>query len=475
MHKKLPLLLTITISLLLLCQTAHADFRKALDAYIARDGATMLKEVKDAVDKKNDDGLMLFLMATNMDAATSDYDETTKQSKSTLRAILPQPKWDEMRELLVQATNSSTVDAQYYFLTATQFRPDSIEKIINEYASKGSKLAMLRLSEEDKAKAGSPFAQLILGLKYLNFTTYIGYGCAESKEPICQTKNEEKGYYWLRQAAKSFEVNGSSAIGAYADSMCELFQNESQFNNPAGLRQAYLWCVMGVNTGGQSSMRLLDRMYVSGKLKTTAPELDAIWSDEKKRKVKLFPSTFKELPDWIDQARKELSKEDVPQISFTSFDNMPYRIDVYKDGRIKMLDNFYLGESQTESVLLKKVSPSLVKAFLADLKKTGYYQWSVADLRPGFCPKFIDCHTAAMVLTVRHGTQAKRMNLHIASTNKLLDKNWLDVQRMAKLKTLVDKYFPTKQLRIELGNSEKIKQKMLDRENEWQLVQEKVN
>ena len=37
-----------SISLLLITQTAYADFRKALDAYQARDGATMLKEVKDA-------------------------------------------------------------------------------------------------------------------------------------------------------------------------------------------------------------------------------------------------------------------------------------------------------------------------------------------------------------------------------------------------------------------------------------------
>ena len=39
----------ICMALLFTTQTAHADFRKALDAYMARDGATMLKEVKDAV------------------------------------------------------------------------------------------------------------------------------------------------------------------------------------------------------------------------------------------------------------------------------------------------------------------------------------------------------------------------------------------------------------------------------------------
>lgn len=460
-----------SISLLLITQTAHADFRKALDAYMARDGATMLKEVKDAVDKKNDDGLMLLLMATNMDAATSDYDETTKQSKSTLRAILPQPKWGEMRELLVQATNNSTVDAQYYFLTASQFRADSIAKIANEYATKGSRIAMLRLSEEDKAKAGSPFAQLMLGLKYFNFKDYIGYGCADSKEPICQTKNEEKGLYWLQQAAKNFEGNGSSAMGVYADSMCDLFQRESKFNNRVGLRQAYLWCVMGINSGGQSSMRLLSNMQESGKLKTAAPELDAVWSDAKKRNAKLYLTDLEVLPDWISQARKELSKEDTPLISF-SFN---YKLDVYKDGRLKFLNNIDSDTIQAQSVLFKKVSPKLIKAFLADIKKIGFYDWplSLFATGNGFCD--IACNKIGMQITLRNGANVHRLALQSWSDDKGIDGGNVSIQRMAKIKVLVEKYFPTKQLRIELGNSEKIKQIMLDRDNQWQLIERKVN
>ncbi len=131
MNNKPSIITALTVSLLLMAQTAHADFRKALDAYQKRDGASRLKEVEDAVDQKDDHGLMLLLRATNMDAATSDYDETTKQSKSTLRAILPPPKWDEMRELLVQATNNSTLDVQYYFFTNTPFKVDLYKKYLN--------------------------------------------------------------------------------------------------------------------------------------------------------------------------------------------------------------------------------------------------------------------------------------------------------------------------------------------------------
>ena len=473
---KSNLLFVASISLLLITQTAHADFRKALDAYQKRDGATMLKEVKDAVEKKNDNGLMLFLMATNMDAATSDYDETTKQSKSTLRAILPQSKWDEMRELLVQATNNSTVDSQYYYLTASQFRTDSIAKTVNEYAAKGSKLAMLRLSEEDKAKAGSPFAQLTLGLKYLKFTDRIGYGCADTTDPICKTRDEAKGYYWLKQAAKSFEENGSSAIGAYADSMCELFQHESQFNNRAGLRQAYLWCVMGVNSGGQSSMRLLDMMYKSGKLKIAAPELNAVWSDANKRSAKLYLTELKVVPDWIIQARRELNKDDIPQISFSFNSDMPYELDVYKDGRLKIINNLDSDTIQAQSVVFKKVSPTLIKAFLADLKKTGFYGWPLSIFAVGGlggCDK--TCVATGMQLTIRNGVNVHRLALVSWSFNKGLDIESISTHRMAKIKSLVEKYFPTKQLRIELGNSEKFKQQMLEHDNQWQLIERKVN
>ncbi len=475
MKLKSTIISALAVGFLLITQTAHADFRKALDAYQKRDGGTMLKEVKDAVDKKNDDGLMLLLMATNMDAATSDYDETTKQSKSTLRAILPPPKWDEMRELLVQATNNSTVDAQYYFLTASQFSTDSIAKIVNEYAAKDSKLAMLRLSEEDKAKAGSSFAQLMLGLKYLNFTTNIGYGCSDIADPICKTRNEAKGYYWLKKAAKSFEENGSSAMGVYADSMCDLFQHESQFNNPAGLRQAYLWCVMGVNSGGQTSMRSLNIMHNSGKIKIAAPELDAVWNDEKKRNAILFPTELKELPAWIIEARHKLSKEDVPQISFSFQGYMPYKLDVYKNGRLEILNNLNSDTIQAESVYYKKVSPRLIKVFLTDLKKTGFYKWPLSQFATssGFCD--MNCNATGVQITVRNGTNIHRLALVSSSDNKGIDGGNISIQRMAKIKMLVEKYFPTKQLRIELGNSKKIKQQMLELDNQWQLIERKVN
>jgi hypothetical protein len=178
----------------------------------------MLKEVKDAVDKKNDDGLMLLLMATNMDAATSDYDEATKQSKSTLRAILPPPKWDEMRELLVQATNNSTVDAQYALVTSS-FGKDTVIKALKaaqvkrgekpksayslqeinegyEAVKKELRAKDLVTSEADmmaRAEVGDYGAQQTLGLMYSHYTGYYDYACdSQLNHPACKVIDEAK-------------------------------------------------------------------------------------------------------------------------------------------------------------------------------------------------------------------------------------------------------------------------------------------
>lgn len=55
------LTIALSLSLMLPAQLAHADFRRALDAYFAKNGQAMLSEVQDAVNNKNDDGINLFI------------------------------------------------------------------------------------------------------------------------------------------------------------------------------------------------------------------------------------------------------------------------------------------------------------------------------------------------------------------------------------------------------------------------------
>lgn len=127
------LLFAITsASLLLTPALSYADFRKALTAYQNRDGQTMLKEVQDAVDKKNDDGLILFLSVLELDSLLasdqkilSSYEEQI-QEYSTKNAANRMPVWKtilsdvdtvHLLSLLEIATVRSSLESQYRLLS----------------------------------------------------------------------------------------------------------------------------------------------------------------------------------------------------------------------------------------------------------------------------------------------------------------------------------------------------------------------
>ncbi len=489
MNNKSSIITSLAVSILMITQNAHADFRKALDAYQNRDGATMLKEVKDAVDKKNDDGLMLLLMATNMDAATSDYDETTKQSKSTLRAILPQPKWDEMRELLVQATNNSTVDTQYFLnRESRQFNRELIVKQLQaeqvkrgeqpkkEYTNQELNIAYETLDKLYQAKgmilhssgivelaeSGDPYYQESLGLAYLGKWQLCEPPVHPNNTQICQSKDETKGYYWLKRAAKTYERDGllNEGTGSYVTKMCNLFYRKSN-NELKDLRQAYLWCFMGANLGDGESVVLLREMQKSGSLKLINPKLYTDLDTAKWHEL-LFVRNIKEWPGWILEARKGLGKEDLPVFSFLLEDGYVYALDVYADGRVFIKDV----PRSTRKDLLMKVTQEDVKRFLRDLKKIGIHNWPLYS-GIGYPGEIIgESPLSKMRITLRDSNAAVR-RLYVRVHRNNVQYPSADEVKLAKVKVLVDKYFPTKQLRIELGNSEKIKQGLITRDKKW--------
>lgn len=484
------LTLTFSLSLLLTVQTAHADFRKALEAYQNRDGDTLLKEVKDAVEKKNDEGLMLLLMATNMDAATSDYDETTKQSKSTLRAILSPPKWDEMRELLVQATNNSSVDAQYYLVENSPFRVDLAKKRIlenklvanakdittqhlndmfsrnvTEFAKKGAVFAITRghsntrvLGGLDIAEAGDPFVQLQLGLQYLNETVNDtgNYGCPKgSKHPICQSKDETKGIYWLKQAANSYDVSGVDDFDVYASSMCEY-----EFKNANGdrrkLEQSYLWCLAGVNERGEgsNSMQVLNEIRDSRKLTQDELNIFAQWDATSVPKIK-------QLPTWLNEVRAKSAKVDLPVFTYYFVYGVPYFIELYLDGRVLIS---FIDMHNIHKDLLVTIKPKKVNKFLAELDKTGIKEWMPKD-NFNYC--YGDGQYASMQVNIRNGADRQRVYLWSCTPNLKVDEKKIVNLRISKIYSLVEKYFPTSQLRCGMGNSLSKKQACLVKNNQW--------
>jgi hypothetical protein len=519
MHKKLPLLLTITISLLLLCQTAHADFRKALDAYIARDGATMLKEVKDAVDRKNCEGLMLFLMATNMDAATSDYDETTKQSKSTLRAILPQPKWDEMRELLVQAAELGNADALYFLITKSVFKTEVYKKYLNKtlaqttlkdiasantFSKKQYEEVERKINNEyilksndliAKAEAGDPVSQMQLGLAYFKSGRYANWDSTQPPAFKQLAKDEAKGSYWLKRAAKSYEISGyEENAGLFSRQMCELLHATAN-GDKYKLKQAYLWALKGMNELSQPSESwvCLRDMHDSNVLKIAAPEVYAAYTTlpfNSKFNTLFFSTELKELPDWIIEIRKELEKKQLPVFTYY-FNDDGNGLKIYADGRVFM-GSITKDVLNSEKDMLMKVSPKKVNEFLSALNKIGFYQWTMADTYVlGFGGSLTTQQLVSrektgwrrMVLVEKYIRDFKEDDIakmqmtptRVIEYKKIIESNKKSVVniRIAKIKTLVEEYFPTQRLRCKLGNSERKQQECIERDKFWLAIAKK--
>ena len=495
------LLTSFCVFYLFFSQNALADFRKAIEAYQNRKGEELLAQVQDAVNTKNNDGLMLFFYTLNLDAFTSEYDFEAGGSKTTLRAILTKSQWNQLREMLVQASDNSSIDVQYYLRKHIAFyqdfyrltlgkeidpsQPDSKlsndefskaeRQIDDEYVKRGSQFAILKASSslEQSADAGNAELQMRLGLEYMNVgkdsDNGAHYGCQyKSQTPRCQNKDEVKGNYWLKRAAKSYDTNVVDGIDLLASQMC-LYLSKSAYNNPSVLKQAHLWALMGINERGYTASRsCIDDMQITGTLKLVAPQLDAVWGDWKKENSILLNKN-NELPDWIVEIRKELAQSDMPVFEYRG-------LEVYKDGRVLFgTPRAIYGAPYKD--LYMKVPPRLVQKFLSELQKTGFYDWTVADYNHGFCGDFGACDAMQMTFTTRNGTNVHRVILNIASAGKLepLDRKWLGVQRMATLYSLSEKYFPTEKLRCELGNSEKLKKECLARDAEWKNIAKEVS
>lgn len=486
-YLKLPLITISTFYALLTTSIAQADFHKAILAYQNRDGLSLLSEVKDAVNKKNNDGLMLFMSVMSIDRGTSMktslYKGTQDNKQTTLKNILADQQRQELIELLITATNNSNADAQLYLASAIRELNNpqltATIKSNDEYAKSGSLVAAnySKLTDIEKAELGDPFAQMLLGLSYLRTVDYRKYGCDESPgKPICRPRDETKGYYWLKQSLKNYEAKGHGEMGAYYNSMCDLLQNQ---DDPKQVKQAYLWCILGMKSSAQGdSFRLLDKMHTSGKLKIIEPEVDKAWNnssswEDKGRTFKtLGMIEQKELPEMLLKTRKELKKENLPVFTYYVNDYMEYELDVYQDGRVNIAfgstSNGLPGPEgngpsfvDVKKDLLIKLPATKVRSFLADLKKTGFYDWTPVNNDIGFCdmPDPTGCIPKRYQATVRDGTKVKRFyysglaNYFEYRVEKKKDFN----EHLSQISTLVEKYFPTRSLRCEMGASEEYK------------------
>lgn len=492
-----------TLGLLLSSQLAHADFRKAVDAYVARDGVTMLAEVKHAANMKQEAGLMLFLSALQIDAYSSAQNDISRvwagdrakhyvdptQFKTTLSTILTDSQQDDLFNTLQMAVNNSSADVQYELYSLKSVLKKSQQNLIElreELSRKGSYKAGLMSARGilKYAEMGDFLSQLRLGLMYLNFRNgYLGYGCEENNEAseICRNKDEEKGYYWLKQALKGYEriryINffgeDVDTFGAYADAMCDFFHQTAD-GDKNKLRQAYLWCVVGINSGGLSSWRLLDLMDKAGNLRIAAPETAKIWGMSiKQDKERLYKTlsliNFKELPDWMIEVENELPKKELPVFSyyFNDYRLPTYLLDVYADGRVNIAFTL-LPDGKSDELI--KVSPTAVRSFLKDLEKTGFRNWSLFTTAGQFCDSPDPCIWTHVQVIHREGNRLRKVKIREPAYLAEHEYDNASTLRVAKLNALVGKYFPTREIRCELGASEGYRQACIERDKRWSVL-----
>ncbi len=492
-QRKTHWLLAFSLSLMLMTQTAHADFRKALEAYQNRDGDTLLKEVKDAVDKKNDDGLILFISAMDIDYTTSrmtSFEPEPKSQKldltklkSTWETILTETQQKEIFEMLDSATKRARVEARYKFLHSSLYKKytysikqhsaDVIAKELLELADKGSLSATYQLATSNRKRAyelwekaansGSGLAAFMLSMDCLRDGVHNYSGC-----PV---KDDVKGAYWLKKAVLSNDTDMSSwYMASLADAAGKLYQHGYGQQKPDP-KEAYLWYLLMFNSGGYADG--LEEMRNIGQLKQVAPQLDANWDDQDKRIELLSLKKLPTLPIWL-QEKQQTKQQEKPVLSLQNYAmriGEALYLDVYADGRV----NFHYSGmlySQTENVETTwKLSPKKVQDLMSKIQKLGVDDWTLygknkgcKSLAPSYCQDVI-----AYVLTLRNGKQERSLRMSIWDSTDL-SKTHPNDKQTAQLLTLFEEYFPTQKLRCTLGTSNEYKKGCLQYDQQLQSI-----
>ncbi len=377
-------------ALVLTSQTAYADFRKALTAYQNRDGQTMLKEVQEAVDTKNDDGLILFLsilkqfnswrpllngMEQNklFDLLEKSAANSSLQAQYRLAVIprtesTPQPKstdsseafaiWqgvrrrEEPKELeeeiarLESVANKGYAPAAYqlYVSNAQQYDLLRYQELSSKQhnalaldaaiiASKENALKWLTIA----AESGNTRAAFFLGMKYINAAE--GFYCGT---PLCPPKDEALGWHWMQRAAK--QVGEDDLLqGSFAYEMANLYKHGVAGNKP-NMEQAYLWYLLSYN-----KYNFNDNSKIAAKALQEFGKTDA--EIRKAQKTARLPTLYLASRNENNAKSPIFSYTEIPQIN-----NPIQNLEVYANGEVRLLisDVQTFADAQNNSETWKK-------------------------------------------------------------------------------------------------------------------------
>lgn len=524
MNIKSAFISALTLSLLLITQTAHADFRKALDAYIARDGTTMLKEVKDAVEKKNDDGLMLFLNAIFIDAITSRQNSlrtnsleiSASKNLSTFETILSATQQQEVEKLLYSASQNSTGATQYRlyqlpYLFQRSSSANQRQMLIETAADKGSFWAArdmveyfthLNTSSEAVGKARFWYIKAAelgdlefvtgLAMRYLHYSTdprftyaFMSHEqcVAGDDHTICFEKDETRGFEWLKQAVK-INAQYPQYLRRFSYEMGNIMMTKFDTRAP-DIKQAYLWYLLGINspnTGGfgrddKYFLDALTNMHKTGDLKKASPKLDSVWGDEKKRDVILYPKELSELPLLLKEAMKPNVKT-APVFTYQQNFPQSYALKIFASGQVFLkLNSAWLDGNEDKYM---QVSPTKVQQFIKKVEILGINNWALNQ--PDIANEQLTCEssfasngkctTQDFIITLN--LNGKQRIIYIGNAIKTKKEALIDagqterMRRAGQIFALVEEYFPTQMLRCRLSNSKAYSQECI--QNDQKLI-----
>lgn len=310
--------------------------------------------------------------------------------------------------------------------------------------------------------------------------------CSETLNTTQKMQNQEINlnfYSELKQEVKSAEA--SADRDPHKDAyMASYILKKNANGDIKQLKQAYLWNVVGDKEKGIMTAPnpsyygfALYKMHKSGELKLVDPKLDAVWDDRKKLIEYLSQL---ELPSLLVDVRAELAKTDMPIFSVYRFEelrwNEAHLMELYADGRVKLRnDGTWVGDLQIKS------TPQAVKNFMSDLKKLGFYNWGQSNsdwFGATMCE--YNCFSSILRLTTRDGVNVNRLFFRgmyenfndKPNTSETYLARHENLVRMAKIRTLLEQYFPTNEFRCKNNfmkdRIEGFVEDCIQRETAWQ-------
>ncbi len=468
---KLPATLLAGFTLLTLSiQPAHADFRKALTAYQNRDGQTMLKEVQDAVDTKNDDGLILFLSVLETDKWVARISDNNGGISAPLDILFGKDILNFIEELNhVVLISSIEAKIKYHHLwlayvydggsgyIRTMREEDFINKInIKEYGRIEEKL--------------SPTAEK------LHQARLLLTGDKNSPYKPTSIQIQAQAMRLLKQALKKPDAYLYWNEVAYPLSQYYL-EKYRKTKKTTELKQAYLWAMQDIASHEENqSIDTLYKLHQQGLLQIVAPEVDAYFrnggelndsqpSTYPSGTTRLLQSNIKavEMPSLIKHYKLNLNQ--TPVISFIKSDNPycttdiyasardsldSYRFDVYQDGRLNLILGKQCGKARgkLQGETLIKISREQVAKLLQDFETLGFSQAPLLTPSPQKIPLNV---RLGMTDTAIYGnynvTMVEKNNLRTVQHASPYKESINGTPFFIKAFALLDKLIPTQQYR----------------------------